>query len=174
MVSPVGGYAVGSLSDYFGLPTAGQVGASNTVTHSSLWHRAYNLIWNEWFRDQNLQNAVVVDKGDGPDNNANYVLLKRGKRHDYFTSCLPWPQKGASVPLPLTGNAPVVSSGVSPVFATASGAGSFADGTMQFHSGGGVNRFMPASKGTATNNQPVKFGSVTGLQLICLLLLRLQ
>nr|QJB21034.1 MAG: major capsid protein [Microvirus sp.] len=108
MVSPEGGYAIGSLSDYFGLPTVGQVGASNTVSHSSLWHRAYNLIWNEWFRDQNLQNSVTVDKGDGPDDPANYTLLRRGKRHDYFTSCLPWPQKGASVPLPLTGNAPVL------------------------------------------------------------------
>ena len=45
--------------------------------------------------------------GDSGDVSTNYVLLKRGKRHDYFTSCLPWPQKGAAVPLPLTGNAPV-------------------------------------------------------------------
>lgn len=95
-VSPVGGYAVGSLQDYMGLPTVGQVGGSNTVSHCAFWPRAYNLIWNEWFRDENLQNAVVVDKGDGPDASpsANYVLLRRGKRHDYFTSCLPWPQKG--------------------------------------------------------------------------------
>ena len=107
MTSPAGGHAVQSLSDYFGLPTVGQIAGSNTYDHCSLWHRAYNLIWNEWFRDQNLQNSVTVDKGDGPDNPANYVLLRRGKRHDYFTSCLPWPQKGASVPLPLAGNAPV-------------------------------------------------------------------
>lgn len=106
-VSPAGGYAVGSLQDYMGLPTVGQVGGGNTVSHSALWLRAYNLIWNEWFRDENLQNSVTVDKGDGPDNVANYTLLRRGKRHDYFTSCLPWTQKGTSVSIPLGTTAPL-------------------------------------------------------------------
>ena len=97
-----GGYPVGHLSDYFGLPTG-----VDALTHVSLWHRAYNLIWNEWFRDQNLQDSVTVDKDDGPDGHGNYVLLKRGKRHDYFTSCLPWPQKGDAVELSFSGTAPV-------------------------------------------------------------------
>lgn len=110
-VSPVGGYAVGTLQDYMGLPTIGQVLEGKTVSHSALFLRAYNLIWNEWFRDENLQDSAVVDLGDGPDDINNYKLLRRGKRHDYFTSALPWPQKGDSVPLPLTGNAPVISSG---------------------------------------------------------------
>lgn len=109
-VSPAGGYAVGSLQDYFGLPTVGQVGAGNTVSHSALPVRAYNLIYNQWFRDENLQNSRTVDKGDGPDTSpaTNYTLLRRGKRHDYFTSALPWPQKGGNaVTLPLGTSAPV-------------------------------------------------------------------
>lgn len=96
------GYAIGSLADYFGIPTG-----VPELEHVSLWHRAYNLIWNEWFRDQNLQDSVVVDRDDGPDDVADYVLLRRGKRHDYFTSCLPWPQKGPAVPLPLGTEAPI-------------------------------------------------------------------
>ena len=90
------------------MPTVGQVSAGKSVTHSALPFRAYNLVWNQWFRDENLQPSVKVDLGDGPDNPADYVLLKRGKRHDYFTSCLPWAQKGNAVSVPLTGNAPII------------------------------------------------------------------
>lgn len=105
----VGGWAAGSISDYFGLP----VGVPS-ISASALWHRAYNLIWNEWFRDQNLQDSVAVPKGDGPDASSTYTLLKRGKRHDYFTSCLPWPQKGESVSIPLGTTAPVIPDGTNP------------------------------------------------------------
>jgi len=116
--SPANGYAVGSLQDYMGLPTVGQITTGNTITHCAFWPRAYNLIWNQWFRDENLQTSVVVDKGDGPDTVTNYTLLRRGKRHDYFTSSLPWPQKGSSVTLPLGTSAAIKSDGTNPNFAT--------------------------------------------------------
>lgn len=102
ITAPSGGWVANSLEDYFGLP----VGIDN-VWNNAFHHRAYNLIWNEWFRDENLQDSVTVSKDDGPDDPADYTLLKRGKRRDYFTSCLPWPQKGPAVDLPLGTSAPV-------------------------------------------------------------------
>lgn len=121
MTSPAGGYAIASLSDYFGLPTeiAG-------YAHSSLYHRAYNLIYNEWFRDENLNDHILVDLDDGPDDPADYILKRRNKRQDYFTACLPWPYKGTALTVPLGTSATV--SSVNPTI-SASGALSYTDGT---------------------------------------------
>jgi hypothetical protein len=122
----------GTLWDYFGLPIDNKSGAHfdpDDLTVSALPFRAYSLIWNEWFRDQNLQDSTNVQSHlDGPDTLVNSFpatsgvhsgVIKRGKRHDYFTSCLPNPQKGTSaVDLPFSGTIDVHADGVSGAIVT--------------------------------------------------------
>lgn len=112
---------VDSVLDYFGFPLGDIYGATyNKLNASALPLRALCLIWNEWFRDENLQDSIKINKTDSsgyttdvnslPNGLFNLTdsCLPRGKRHDYFTSALPWPQKGDSVDIPLGTSAPVV------------------------------------------------------------------
>ena len=150
------GWAVGTIGDYFGIPTG------KTGFHvSALPFRAYNMIFNEWFRDQNLQNSVAFNTGDGPDASTDYTLKRRGKRHDYFTSALPWPQKGTAVSVPLGTSAPVVTTGVPPTFNSASvpagnGALTYSQTTVD-------HLVTNVSLSTGGNTQ-IYFGSTTGLE----------
>lgn len=112
LTTPIGGALTGTLMDYFGIP----IGVEN-IEFNALPIRAYVLTWNEWFRDQNVTAPLTENTGDAnaTADNENPVLggtpLSVYKYHDYFTSCLPQPQKGEAITSPLGTTAPVVGNG---------------------------------------------------------------
>lgn len=118
-----------TVGTYFGLPRfAPNQDIDQQV--SCLPFRAYKLIWNEWYRDENLRAPFEVEKGDyNPASDTDIGLVRRGKRYDYFTSCLPWPQKGDPVTIPIIGDAQVYSYGNQPL---AAGLGFVDTGTSTF------------------------------------------
>lgn len=107
------GVAIGSLGDYLGLPTG-----VNGITVSAIPFRAYALIYNEWYRDQQLQTKLAISKASGNDTTTSVVLKHRNWNKDYFTSARPFEQLGPDITIPIgtsaevTGRAPVRGIGV--------------------------------------------------------------
>lgn len=159
ITAPAGGFAVGSLADYFGIPTG-----VNGLKVSALPFRAYAKIWDDWYRAEQLQDSIIQkyeDLGDANPNNINWnKLLRRGKRHDYFTSCLPAPQLGAGVELPLGDTAPVRGN-----YKTLQ----LSDGTNRYNVaqferyGLALSTDKTDIVGHPVNNDPVPFGKALGV-----------
>lgn len=159
-------YEPNSLEDYFGLPTK-----VTGYSHSILPLRAYALVYNEWFRSDYLQDPIGIEFGDYNEDSVNnyddkYVLMRRGKRFDYYTSCLPFPQAGPGVEVSLTGNAPVYGDGSSMVFNYSGGrAGVICDTTSGGNAPLKLNALAPGrSVGTSVPSSGVSINAqVVGL-----------
>lgn len=151
---PNGGPEIGTLADYLGVPTD-IVNAAGTPV-SALPFRAYALIWNEWYRDQDLETALTIDLTDGADTTTNTSLQNCAWEKDYFTSARPWEQKGPAVTVPIGTSAPVTTTGVAPVWHAGAGADRSLTQTN------GANGVLWSANATASGN--VVFGATTGLQ----------
>lgn len=155
------GFAVQSLQDYMEIPPNVVAGAGTII--NSYFERAYNLIFNEWYKDENLDTAVPVDTGDGPDDPANYVLLKRRKRKDYRTSALPWPQKGVAASISLGGFAPVTGSVITNSLTPTINTTGVTNSAMKQN--GAVPASLTLSNGSAITSANVTWGNQTGMKI---------
>lgn len=135
---------VGSLADYFGLPIV-----DSPLTVSALPFRALALIYNDYFRDQDLQEELPLSLEDGPDTTTNTELFRANWMKDYFTTARPWPQKGDAINIPLGELAPVVSSG---------------DGRPLFTSSLNLPQVLPLQVGASTSVTGPVYGSAASAQ----------
>lgn len=157
---PDGGWAKGSLADYFGLPTKVK---GNGWTANALPFRAYSLVINSWFRDENLETPLYITKGDstvtGKNKGANYdpitdtelgaAPFKACKFHDYFTSALPQPQKGPAVEVPLGDKAPIIGGEVPTLYQGATQNTSLIDKSLALYNANGYEHLRDANSSTA-------------------------
>lgn len=155
----------GTLGDYLGVPPIGN-GLTRAV--SALPFRAYALIWNEFYRDQDLQTALTVSKADGDDTTTNKTLKKVNWEKDYFTSARPWTQKGTAVTIPIGGTVPVTSDGNAPQFGKVDGTGGtyslFADaaGNLMLNGNPNLNSILEFR---GNNGFSVNLASATGVSV---------
>lgn len=172
---------IGTVWDYFALPT----GLTKALTVNALPFRMYYLIWNEWFRDENLQKSVKIDKSDtnavfkqdrvadqpswifstGTTYVNGFALAPRGKRFDYFTSALPFQQKGPGVSIGLAGTADLVLSSNNNPILFSGGAGNSVFENMSVYSAKiGKEANIQGYTGEISNKGYLKFGSDVGIK----------
>lgn len=149
------GYTTHSLADYYGLPLGPMPAGSK---HSALPIRGYNLIYNNWYRDSQLQTEIPISMADGNDTITPRNLLNACWKRDYFTTARPQPQLGPEVAIPLTGDAPVTRNGVIPTFR---GVNQTPQLPLMYEDNNGFVSNQPLSSGSAV---PVSFGDQTGLK----------
>lgn len=152
LLSGSSGFALGGLADAFGIPPE----VPNQKV-SALQFRAYQKIWNEWYRDETLMDEIEENMADGQDTTTNTDLLYRCWEKDYFTSSLPFAQRGDPVYLPLGSDAPVLGDGLQTMILNGSSSVGLNTGGL---SGGNV-----LYQDGSTTNQPFKFAAQTGLKV---------
>lgn len=145
MSAPGSVVGVGTLSDYLGVPQS----LGTAATLSALPFRAYNLIWNEWYRDQDLQTELPISTASGSDSTTQFLMQNVAWEKDYFTTARPWEQKGPAVTIPLGTSAPVVSTGVQPTLRKP-GAGE-SGGMVMGNAGGAAGTRLGIAGVTATS-----------------------